>query len=55
MKHYEFKVILKAGKYEDNIAAYSDIINALDRLTDDEVINDYDVLSITEVEEEIDY
>ena len=48
MKHYEFKVILKAGKYEDSRAAMDDIRNALDDLVDDEIIGDYEILTVTE-------
>lgn len=55
MKHYEFKVILKAGKYEDKTAAMMDLVCALDGLVYDEYIGDYDILYIKEAEEEIDY
>lgn len=48
MKHYEFKTILKAGKYEDSTAAMMDIRNALDSLVDDEIIGDYEILTVTE-------
>ena len=56
MKHYEFKAILKAGKYEDATAAMMDIRNALDSLVDDEIIGDYEILSVTEAApQDIDY
>lgn len=56
MKHYEFKVILKAGKYEDSKAAMTDIRDALDILLDAELIGDYEILTVTEAApQDIDY
>ena len=56
MKHYEFKVTLKAGKYEDATAAIKDIVGALDTLVDDEIIGDYEIITVTEAApQDIDY